>query len=263
MNAAITDLTGLPLRVVVVEDQPLVRTHLVDLLGRIPHVTVAAACENGLAAVKTIPDARPDLVLLDIEMPELTGFDVIEAIGVDRMPPVVFVTAYDMYALKAFEVHALDYVLKPITRVRLEEVITRARTRLGKVFPADIAAHLSALLNRPEVTATRDRFAVRSGGRITFVRHDDVQWVEACGNYAILHIGREQHTIREPLTTLEQRLGRSFGRIHRGTIVNLRRVRELRTAGKGEYDVILTDGSRHRVTRRFRHALEASLAALD
>ena len=262
MPTAITDLPVMPLRVVVVEDQPLVRGHLVGLLNGMADVEVVAACEDGMTAVERIPAAAPDLVLLDIQMPEMTGFDVIEAIGVDRMPPVIFVTAHDIYALRAFEVHALDYVLKPTSRARLTEVIARARTRLGKVLPAELARHLSSLLNLPEVTTRRDRFAVRAGGRIVFVRHEDIDWVEACGNYAILHVGSDRHAIREPLTALEDRLGRDFKRIHRGTIVNLRHVKELRSAGKGEYDVILRDGQAVRVTRRFRTGLESALTAL-
>jgi two-component system LytT family response regulator len=256
-------LTDRPLTVVVVEDQPLARSHMAEVLGRIDGVRVAAQCADGPAAVDVIPKVAPDLVFLDIQMPGMTGFDVIEAIGVDCMPAVVFVTAYDMYALKAFEVQALDYVLKPTSRARLEEAVGRARQRLGSVLPGVVARHLSALLSRPEVSAGRDRFAIRSGGRIVFVRYEDVDWVEACGNYAILHVGPDQHTLREPMTALEERLGADFKRIHRGTIVNLRRVRELRTAGKGEYDVILRDGRPQRVTRRFRRALESALSALD
>ena len=256
-------MSNRPLKVAIVEDQPLVRSHLAEVLGRMAGIHVVAACADGAEAVETITAVSPDLVFLDIEMPGMTGFDVIEAIGVDRMPAVIFVTAYDMYALKAFEVQALDYVLKPTSRARLEEAVERARKRLDVVLPEAIARHLSDLLNRPEVTAGRDRFAIRSGGRIVFVRHEDIDRVEACGNYAIVHVGADQHTLREPLTALEERLGRTFARIHRGTIVNLRRVRELRTAGKGEYDVILRDGRPQRVTRRFRRSLESALAALD
>jgi two-component system LytT family response regulator len=233
------------------------------LLGGLSGVTVAAECANGSEAVEMIPGAGADLVFLDIQMPGLTGFDVIESIGVDRMPPVIFVTAYDMYALKAFEVHALDYVLKPTTRAQIEQVLTRARAHLGKVLPDVVAKELSTLLNRPEVTTGRDRFAIRSGNRIVFVRYADIDRVEACGNYAIIHAGVDQHTVREPLVVLAERLGRDFRRIHRGTNINLRRVKEMRTAGKGEYDVVLGDGRPLRVTRRFRQDLAAALAALD
>jgi two-component system LytT family response regulator len=251
-----------PLRIAVVEDQPLARNHLVNVLGAIEGVEVVAACENGMAAVERIPAAAPDLVFLDIQMPGMTGFDVIEAIGVDRMPPVIFVTAYDMYALRAFEVQALDYVLKPTTAARLREVTARARTRLTKVLPQELTRQLSTFLNRPEIATGRDRFAVRAHGRIVFIRHRDIDWVDACGNYAIIHVGDDQHTIREPLTMLDARLGADFRRIHRSTIVNLRRVREMRSAGKGEYDVVLGDGRRLRVTRRFRRGLEEALASL-
>jgi two-component system LytT family response regulator len=256
-------LIASPVRVVVVEDQPLARSHMADVLGHLPGVSVVAECANGSEAVEIIPQVSPDLVFLDIQMPGLTGFDVIEAIGVDRMPPVIFVTAYDMYALKAFEVHALDYVLKPTTRAQIEAVVARARARLGTVLPDVLAGQLSRLLNRAEVTTGRDRFAIRSGTRIVFVRYADIDWVEACGNYAIIHAGADRHTLREPLVVLEERLGAGFKRIHRGTIINLRRVKEMRTAGKGEYDVVLGDGRPLRVTRRFRRGLEDALAALD
>lgn len=251
------------LRAVVVEDQPLVRDHLVETLGRIEGVEVVGACENGMAAVDRIPELAPDLVFLDVQMPEMSGFDVIEAIGQDRMPPVVFVTAYDMYALRAFEVQALDYVLKPTSAARLAEVVERARQRLGRIRPADVARHLSSLLNHPDVSKGRDRFAIRTDGRLLFVPHREIQLVEASGNYAIVHTASGRHIIRAPLTDVEERLGRGFMRIHRSTIVNLHAVREMRTAGKGEYDVVMADGRPLRVTRRFRRALERALAALD
>ena len=260
---AITDLRMTPLRVVVVEDQPLVRSHLVETLGRVDGVEVVGACENGMTAVERIPELAPDLVFLDVQMPEMSGFDVIEAIGADRMPPVVFVTAYDMYALKAFEVHALDYVLKPTSVGRLTDVVERARQRLGGIRPADVARHLSSLLNHPEVSKGRDRFAIRTDGRLLFVPHRDIHLVEASGNYAIVHTASGRHIIRAPLSDVEQRLGPGFKRIHRSTIVNLHSVREMRTAGKGEYDVVMQDGRVQRVTRRFRRDLERALAELD
>ena len=250
------------LRVVVVEDQPLSRAHMVDTLGRMEGLQVVAACANGMAAVDAIIRLAPDLVFLDVQMPEMTGFDVIEAIGVEAMPPVIFVTAFDMYAMRAFEVHALDYVLKPMSAAKLTEVVRRARGRIGARTAAELTRQLSQLLSQPEVSKTRDRFAIRSDGRLIFVRHRDIEWVEACGNYATLHTGGSRYTIREPLTSLETRLGDDFKRIHRCTIVNLHSVRELRTAGKGEYDVVMHDGRRHRVTRRFRRSLESSLSTL-
>lgn len=250
------------MKVVVVEDQPLARDHVVEILRRMPEVEVVAACENGMAAVERIAALSPDLVLLDVQMPEMSGFDVIEAIGVDRMPPVIFVTAFDIYAMKAFEVHALDYVLKPMSATKLASVLARARKRMGGVTPAELSQHLTALLNRPEVSKTRDRFAIRTGGRLVFVPHRDIQWIESCGNYATIQTATARFTIREPLTSLENRLGDEFRRIHRGTIVNLHRVRELRMAGKGDYDVVMADGHRHRVSRKFRRTVEEALSTL-
>lgn len=259
---AISELRSASVRVVVVEDQPLVRRYMVETLGQIDGVEVVAACAHGLDAVDVIPALAPDLVFLDIQMPEMTGFDVIEAIGVDQMPPVIFVTAYDMYALKAFEVHALDYVLKPTSAVRLADVVTRARLRLGKVPPADNARRLTSLLNRPEVSMHRERFVIRANGRLVFVPHRTILWVEASGNYAIVQTASHRYMIREALTDVAGRLGVGFQRIHRRTVVNLHHVRELQSAGKGDYDVVMLDGRRHRVTRRFRAALERGLSTL-
>ena len=250
------------MRVVVVEDQPPARGHMVDILDRLADVEVVAACENGIVAVERITALSPDLVFLDVQMPEMSGFDVIEAIGVDRMPPVIFVTAFDMYAMKAFEVHALDYLLKPMSATKLTDVLARARKRMGAFTGADLTRHLTALLNQPEVSKTRDRFAVRTGGRLVFVPHREIEWIESCGNYATIQTGAARYTIREPLMSLENRLGEEFGRIHRCTIVNLHRVREMQTVGKGEYDVVMSDGRHHRVSRKFRRTLEAALAAL-
>jgi two-component system LytT family response regulator len=251
------------MKVVVVEDQPLAREHMVEILRGISDIEVVAACENGMTAVERIAALEPDLVFLDVQMPEMSGFDVIEAIGVDRMPPVIFVTAFDMYAMKAFEVHALDYVLKPMSAAKLASVIARARKRLGGVSPTELTRHLTALLNLPEVSKTRDRFAIRTGGRLVFVPHREIQWIESCGNYATIQTGTGRFMIREPLTSLENRLGEEFRRVHRCTIVNLHRVREMQTAGKGEYDVIMSDGRRHRVSRKFRKPLETALATLQ
>jgi two-component system, LytTR family, response regulator len=248
------------LRVMVVEDHPLARERLVRMLTGEPDVEVVAECEHGAEALARIPQVSPDLVFLDVQMPEMNGFDVIEAIGVEAMPPVVFVTAFDSYALKAFEVHAFDYLLKPFGPARLSAVVARARQQIrGSRAPAP---RLNDLLAAPEIAGRRDRLVLRSGGRIVFVLRDDVEWVEAAGNYVRFHAANGTIQIRDRMSAVEERLGDGFARIHRSTVVNLRLVVELQVAGGGEYDVLLKSGERLRVTRLHRPALEQQLRRL-
>ena len=249
------------LRVMVVEDHPLARERLVRMLSGETDVEVVAECEHGADALARIPAVSPDLVFLDVQMPEMSGFDLIEAIGVDEMPPVVFVTAFDSYALKAFEVHAFDYLLKPFGPARLSAVLARARKQLQRANGRD-TGRLSHLLGAPEVAANRERLVLRSGGRVLFVLRDDVEWVEAAGNYVRFHGATGTIQIRDRMSAVETRLGGDFARIHRSTMVNLRRVVELQVAGGGEYDVVMQSGERLRVTRLYRPALEERLRRL-
>jgi two-component system LytT family response regulator len=248
------------LRVMVVEDHVLARERLVGLLQEHPGVEVVAACEHGLEAVERIPAVEPDLVFLDVQMPEMSGFDVIDAITVERMPPVVFVTAFDSYALRAFEVHAFDYLLKPFGRERLGRVVERARRGLPR--RSETQTRLNALLGAPEVAGQRERLVVRSGGRVLFIRREEVEWVEADGNYARLHTSKGPLYVRERMTDLEQRLGPAFARIHRSSLVNLHGVLELQLVRGGDYDVVMRSGVRLRVTRLHRPTLEARLQRL-
>ncbi len=244
------------LRIVVVEDQPTVRQHLADTLSADADVQVVATCANGIEAVSQILALSPDLVFLDVEMPGLSGFDVIEAVGPAEMPPVVFVTAYDDYAVQAFAVEALDYVLKPASAERLRDAVARARRRLG----AGHSTSASAALAAPAIAARRTRFAIRVDGSVLFVPYAEVSWLEAAGNYVVVHAGAARHIIREPLSSLAQRLGSGFHRIHRGAIVNVSHVRALRSAGRGVYDVVLGDGERLRVSRQHLAAVQEALA---
>ena len=252
-----------PLRVIVVEDQPLAREHLVALLRTEPDVDVLAQCAHGGEALAAIPALRPDLVFLDVQMPEMNAFDVIEAIGVEEMPPVVFVTAFDAYALKAFEVHAFDYLLKPFGPSRLAGVVARARKTLSGSSEGDVARRYSGLLDTPSIAQGRERLVIRSGGRVLFVRRETIEWVEADGNYVNVYAEAGRYQSRERLSTMEQRLGSGFARIHRSTLVNLHRVAELQVAGGGEYDVVMTSGTRLRVTRMHRRALHERLQGLE
>jgi two-component system LytT family response regulator len=234
------------LRTLVVDDEPLARRNLTLLLRRDPDIGSVEECGSGAEALQTIRASRPDLVFLDVQMPECDGFDVLELLGADLPPAVVFVTAYDEYALRAFEAGALDYLMKPFTDARLERALSRAKERL--------AIPLSQPPQAPE------RLVVKSSGQVLFVDVADIEWIDAANYYACLHVGASTHILRRSLSVLEQELDpAAFCRIHRSTIVNLRRVRGLELTDDGEYCVLLKSGERLRASRRFRKALQERL----
>lgn len=234
------------LRTLVVDDEPLARRNLTVLLARDPDIGVVGECSSGTEAIEVIRSSRPDLVFLDVQMPECDGFDVLELLGSDLPPAVVFVTAHDEYALRAFEAGALDYLMKPFTNARLERALGRAKERL-----AHQAEH------RPRAP---DRLIVKSAAQVLFVDVADIDWIEAANYYACLHVGATTHILRRSLSVLEQELKRgSFCRIHRSTIVNLDRVRGFELMDDGEYAVLLKSGARLRASRRFRRTLQKRL----
>jgi two-component system LytT family response regulator len=247
------------LRVAIVDDEPLARERIRTLLAAEDAVDIVAECGDGEAAVKAVAGERPDLLFLDIQMPEMDGFEVLQALDPRRLPAVVFVTAYDEYALRAFEVHAVDYVLKPIDAERFRTAMARVRERLGRA-PAP-ARRLAALLEALRAERRRPvRFVVRNGDRLAFVRADDIDWIEAAGNYTKLHAGGRAHLMRGTLKAVEQRLDPEiFVRIHRSLIVNLDRVASVEPYFHGEYVVIMKDGTRLTSSRshsgRLRHRL--------
>lgn len=249
------------IRILIVDDEPLARDCVRDALRREPDVEIVAECEDGERAVSAIRRHRPDLVFLDVQMPGLTGFDVIEAVGVQNMPPTVFVTAYDEHALRAFEVHALDYVLKPFDDERFRDALAHARRRLRTQQDSDLGRRLSGLLQhlgRGDVPLEGylDRIMVRERDRIRFVPTADVDWLESEGNYVRLHTAAGTHLIRASLSGMLDRLDpRTFVRIHRSTIVNVDRVREMQPWVGGDYIVILKDGRKLRVSRSYRHEI--------
>lgn len=250
------------LSTLIVDDEELARRGLRTRLERIDGVEVAAECASGREAIEAIREAGPDLVLLDIQMPGLDGFDVIEEIGADKMPYVVFVTAYDEHALRAFEVHAVDYLLKPIDQERLRSAVDRCRSLIGHPDAPDVTSRLSALLQEidpsaadPTPSSASERFVIKTGGRIRFVDADDVNWVEAAGDYVRLHTGDKVHLLRETMSTMEERLSDDFLRIHRSTIVNVQRIKELRPYGNSEYIVVLADGTERKLSRTYRDDL--------
>ncbi|MBS1785048.1 MAG: response regulator transcription factor [Acidobacteria bacterium] len=241
------------IRVLIVDDEPLARQRLRDLLTDTPDVDIAGECGDGGQAVMAIESLKPDLVLLDVQMPELDGFDVIEAVGVDRMPPTLFITAHDQHALRAFEVHALDYLLKPFDRTRFEEALQRARAWIGKATP-DRPERISSLLD--EVQESRppmDRILVRSGDHHLLLKTSDIQWIEAEDNYIRLHVEGTSHLVRMTMTTVLRRLDPArFKRVHRSSIVNLDFVKELRPWFHGDYQVLLQDGTKLTMPRTYR-----------
>lgn len=250
------------MRVVIADDEPLARERIEQLLAGRPGIQIAAVAGDGRAAVEAVRAHRPDLLFLDVQMPELDGFGVLAELGADVPPAVIFCTAYDQFALRAFEVHALDYLLKPFDEERFTQALERARRQLVRPAggPDDhpLAARLAALLEaaRPDAAARADRLAVKSEGRVVLVKLADIDWVEAADNYVNLHAGRESHLMRETMNRLEQRLDPArFVRISRSTIVNLDRIRELQPMFHGDYTVVLRDGTRLALSRNYRERL--------
>ncbi|MGA3171641.1 MAG: response regulator [Chthoniobacteraceae bacterium] len=242
------------LRVITVDDERIARTRLRRMLDKDPEVEIVAECENGPEAVQAVRTHSPDLMLLDIHMPEMDGFDVLDALGSDRTPDVVFVTAYDEYAIRAFEEHALDYLMKPVSPERFSKMLARVRERLSRSRGGQQSI-FELLAQRKAGPHTR--LMVRSGERTAFVSPDEIDWVEAAGNYAILHIGKRTHILRETMNALESQLPSDiFCRVSRSAILNLRRVGELQLIAPGEHVAILNDGQRIGISRSLREVEE-------
>jgi two-component system LytT family response regulator len=247
------------IRAVIVDDEPLARRRIRGLLVEAGDVDVVAECANGREAIQAIEASPPDLLFLDIQMPEVDGFDVLRAIGVDHVPVVIFVTAYDQFALRAFEAHALDYLLKPFDDERFEAALQRARERIRQQQGGDLDHRLRALLQ--EVRGDRGylrRLAVPTGPRSVFVRTEEIDWIEAERNYVRLHVGGRTHLLRENLSRIESALDpAAFCRIHRSTIVNVDRIQAVESLFGGEYLVVLHDGTRLTSGRSYRRNLHA------
>jgi two-component system LytT family response regulator len=247
------------IRAVIVDDEPLPRERIATLLAGHPEVGIIAECGDGAEAVRVIADSRPDLVFLDIQMPELDGFEVLEALDEDSLPAVIFVTAFDEYAVRAFEVSAIDYLLKPIDPARFEQALGRALQRISA--RPEAGGELLAFLSRWRVQrGFATRFVVRAGGKLTFVRPQEVDWIDAAGNYVRLHAGGRQHLVRETMKSIESRLDPEvFVRVHRSAIVNIDRVASLELYFHGEYVVVMRDGSKLTSSRSHSGRLRAML----
>ncbi len=237
------------IRTIVVDDEPLARSNLLILLRSDPEIEVLAECGSGAAAVESIRKEKPDLVFVDVQMPECDGFDVLEMLGKDLPPAIVFVTAYDQYALRAFEAGALDYVLKPFDNVRFARTLERAKQRISAGGDPS---------EKPE------RLAVKGVGQISFVKISEIDWIEAADYYACLHVGPRTHLLRRSMAELESELDPAmFCRVHRSSIVNLERVRGLKVGKDGEYELLLDTGAQLRLSRRYRRQLQSRLGIPD
>lgn len=239
-------------RVIVADDEPPARERVTQLLAGIEGLQVVAQCAHGEAAVGEIRRLSPDLLFLDIQMPRLDGFEVVAALGPDRLPPVVFVTAYDRYALKAFEVHAVDYLLKPYSKERFQEALARA-LREVQARKSGLSRNLEALVAQLRADGRlEDRIVVQAGRRVDMVKVSDIDWIEAAGNYVALHAGKSKHLLRETMVGMGRRLsGGRFVRTHRSYWVNLDRLDHLRKLDTGDFEVHLTSGDVLPGSRRF------------
>ena len=249
----------MPWTLLIVDDEPLAREGLRMLLAGDPDVEAVDEARDGREAVAALRETRPDLVFLDVQMPEMDGLAVIREVGPENMPAVVFVTAHDRYAIQAFEVNALDYLLKPVTRERFAQALARAKARL-QAQPAGEASRqiLSLLETLAAPQPPLRRLAVRAAGKTTFVDIEDVDWIEAAENYVKLHAGKASHLVLVPMSTLEKSLDPgTFLRIHRSIIVNVGRIQELEPAAHGEYVVTLPHGVRVRSGRSYHEKLKA------
>ena len=249
-------------RTVIVDDEPIARAGLRTLLAADPEIELVGECGDGQHAVDLIGAERPDIAFLDVQMPDMDGFDVLSALRGESCPIIVFVTAYDQYAVRAFDVHAIDYLLKPFDDARFAEALAHAKATARDRRGGGMVERLARLLDAAERRTGRNaRFLVRSAGRVLFLRSEDIDWIEAADYYVKLHVAGKVHMLRESMAALEARLDPStFFRVHRSAIVNLERVLELQPFSKREHVLVLRDGTRLRLTRSRREGLESLLA---
>lgn len=255
------------IKTIIVDDEPLGRDCVRLALEMDPEIEVVAECGDGEAALRAIADHRPDLIFLDVQMPNLNGFDVVDRIGAEHMPPVVFVSAFDAHAVKAFQVHALDYLLKPFDDERFAEALAHAKAQLGLKALEDMRERLQGLMGEIEEEPAGEvelemspsiatRFVVRRNDKLTLLKADEVDWIEGASNYVNLHVKNQEYRLRVSIRSLMERLDPAlFVRIHKSTIVNIDRIREVQPWFSGDYVVILHDGRQLRVSRTFAPSL--------
>lgn len=253
------------IRTLVVDDEPIGRSRVVSLLGGEADIEVVGECASGQQALSAIQTLSPELLFLDIQMPELNGLELARRLKKPGMPAVVFVTAYDEYALRAFEVQALDYLLKPFSAERFRTALTHAREHLAQRRNGTVVGErTTAVAPKPDAAPAaggpRTHLMLKSNGRICFVRMADIDWCEAAGNYVRVHISHQEHLVRDTMSHLESELDAAqFVRIHRSAIVNVDRIQEMHSSLNGEYTVLLKNGTRLTLSRGYRDSLQARL----
>lgn len=253
-----------PIRAIIVDDEPLGRTVIREMLRRDADFAVIGECANGHEAISVINTEHPDLVFLDVQMPEVDGFEVLAALDASQLPMVIFVTAYDQYAVSAFEVHAVDYLLKPFDRERFGKALLRAKDQLQREQTSDVSQRILALLEEQRTKPKYlERLVIKTNGRIFFLKTEEIDWVSAEGNYVNLHVKKDSYLLRETISNLESQLDpQRFARIHRSQIVNLDRIRELRHWSHGEYQIILHSGEELMLSRSYREKLHGLLGGM-
>jgi two-component system, LytTR family, response regulator len=257
---------GSTIRTIIADDERLARKKLRILLGSESQVEVVAECPNGRQTVSAIRSFRPDILLLDIQMQDLNGFEVLSELSLDEMPQVIFTSAYDQYAIRAFETHALDYLLKPFDQDRLHAAIERAGVEIRKSKDQEFTNRVLELLSsvkseKKSIPEFEDRLAIRTNGRVVFLNLDEIHWVEAAANYVRLNTGKDSYLFRETISRISERLNPThFVRIHRSMIVNVRRIKELIPVNSGEYVVILNSGKELSCSRGYRANLQHLIA---
>ena len=242
------------IKTLIVDDEPLARERVRRFLRDETEIEIVGEAANGAEAIDFIEKEKPELVFLDIQMPEKNGFDVIKSLDAKTIPTIIFVTAYDQYALQAFDASALDYLLKPFNRERFHRAVVRAREHIENKKRGNLDERIASLIADLKTEKKYlERLVVKSVGRVFFLKIDEIDWIEAAGNYLKLHVGRDSHLIRETMNSIEAKLNPDkFLRIHRSTIVNIDRIKELHPMFSGDYDVVLQTGAKITLSRNYR-----------
>ena len=249
------------IRTLVVDDESLARERLCDMLAADPQIQIIAECSNGQEAIEAIQLHSPDLVFLDVEMPGIDGFGVLEALPPESIPTTIFVTAYDQYAVRAFEVYALDYLLKPFDQERFEKALARAKTHISSQRTDSLSQQILSALEEIKTRPVHlERLVIKMNGHVFFIKAEEIDWLEAEGNYVRLHAGKESYLLRDTISALESQLDpKKFIRVHRSAIVNIDRITELQPWFHGEYRIILTEGVQLTLSRTYREKLHELL----
>jgi len=255
-------MSGSPcIRTLIIDDESLARERIRNMLGSDPQIDVVADCANGHDAIEAIQRYSPDLVFLDVEMPGIDGFGVIEALPPGRIPTIIFVTAYDQYAVRAFDVYALDYLLKPFDQERFDKAVSRAKVQISSQRNDSLSERILSALEEIKTRPVHlERLVIKMNGHVFFIKAEEIDWLEAEGNYVRLHAGKESYLLRDTISALESQLDpKKFIRVHRSAIVNIDRITELQPWFHGEYRIILSEGVQLTLSRTYREKLHELL----